>query len=50
MRLQLRAAQREFGDEVAVVCGAWHVPALRQKPSVAADRALLKGSPRPRPT
>ena len=31
MRLQVRAAQREFGDAVAVVCGAWHVPALRQK-------------------
>ncbi|MER6926633.1 DUF5682 family protein, partial [Streptomyces spiralis] len=27
MRLQVRAAQREFGDGVAVVCGAWHVPA-----------------------
>ncbi|MFF2509544.1 DUF5682 family protein [Streptomyces sp. NPDC058086] len=46
MRLQMRAAQREFGDEVAVVCGAWHVPALRQKTTVAADRALLKGLPR----
>jgi hypothetical protein len=46
MRLQMRAAQREFGEEVAVVCGAWHVPALRQKTTVAADRALLKGLPR----
>ncbi|MGW0909803.1 DUF5682 family protein [Streptomyces sp. NPDC002853] len=47
MRLQVRAAQREFGaDEVAVVCGAWHVPALRQKVAVAADRALLKGLPK----
>ncbi|MFE0172739.1 DUF5682 family protein [Streptomyces sp. NPDC059002] len=47
MRLQLRAAQKEFGpDEVAVVCGAWHVPALRQKVTVAADRALLKGLPK----
>ncbi|MEV5612857.1 DUF5682 family protein [Streptomyces sp. NPDC052225] len=48
MRLQVRAAQREFGDGggVAVVCGAWHVPALRQKTTVAADRALLKGLPR----
>lgn len=46
MRLQVRAAQREFGDEVAVVCGAWHVPALRQKTTVAADRALLKGLPK----
>lgn len=47
MRIQLRAAQREFcADDVAVVCGAWHVPALRQKVTVAADRALLKGLPK----
>nr|WP_037681231.1 DUF5682 family protein [Streptomyces griseus] len=46
MRLQVRAAQREFGDAVAVVCGAWHVPALRRKAAVAADRALLKGLPK----
>ncbi|MET8469927.1 DUF5682 family protein [Streptomyces sp. NPDC006422] len=46
MRLQVRAAQREFGDDVAVVCGAWHVPALRQKTTVTADRALLKGLPK----
>ncbi|MBZ9640525.1 DUF5682 family protein [Streptomyces sp. PSKA30] len=46
MRLQVRAAQREFGGGVAVVCGAWHVPALRQKATVAADRALVKGLPK----
>ncbi|MFI6338619.1 DUF5682 family protein [Streptomyces sp. NPDC050535] len=46
MRLQMRSAQREFGDEVAVVCGAWHVPALRQKTTAGADRALLKGLPK----
>ncbi|WP_435837320.1 DUF5682 family protein [Streptomyces aurantiacus] len=46
MRLQVRAAQREFADDVAVVCGAWHVPALRQRTTVAADRALLKGLPK----
>ncbi|WCD98923.1 DUF5682 family protein [Streptomyces sp. HUAS 31] len=46
MRLQMRAAQREFGDDVAVVCGAWHVPTLRQKSSVGADKALLKGLPK----
>ncbi|MEU6607851.1 DUF5682 family protein [Streptomyces shenzhenensis] len=46
MRLQLRSAQREFGDGVAVVCGAWHVPALRRKSAVTADRALLKGLPK----
>ncbi|MDA4889686.1 DUF5682 family protein [Streptomyces sp. MS2A] len=46
MRLQVRAARREFDRGVAVVCGAWHVPALRRKAAVAADRALLKGLPR----
>ncbi|MEU5435300.1 DUF5682 family protein [Streptomyces sp. NPDC020719] len=46
MRQQLRAARREFGDEVAVVCGAWHVPALAAKVAVGADRALLKGLPK----
>ncbi|MFE9608562.1 DUF5682 family protein [Streptomyces sp. NPDC006012] len=46
MRLQLRSAQREFGAGVAVVCGAWHVPALRGKHAVTADRALLKGLPK----
>ncbi|MGW2043915.1 DUF5682 family protein [Streptomyces sp. NPDC001858] len=47
MRGQVRVAQREFGaDGVAVVCGAWHVPALRRKAAVAADRALLKGLPK----
>ncbi|GGV28287.1 DUF5682 family protein [Streptomyces spectabilis] len=47
MRLQVRAAQREFGAEgVAVVCGAWHVPALRHRTTAAADRALLKGLPK----
>ncbi|MFB6858726.1 MULTISPECIES: DUF5682 family protein [Streptomyces] len=46
MRLQLRSAQKEFADRVAVVCGAWHVPALRVKTTVAADRAVLKGLPK----
>ncbi|MFF7971717.1 DUF5682 family protein [Streptomyces sp. NPDC007905] len=46
MRLQVRAARKEFGDAVAVVCGAWHVPALREKTAVTADRALLKGLPK----
>ncbi|WP_438292164.1 DUF5682 family protein [Streptomyces sp. HUAS TT7] len=46
MRSQVRTAAREFGDGVAVVCGAWHVPALAGKFTVAADRALLKGLPK----
>ncbi|MFF3915284.1 DUF5682 family protein [Streptomyces sp. NPDC001852] len=48
MRLRLRAARKEFGEEVAVVCGAWHVPALREKSTVTADRSLLKGLPKAR--
>ena len=46
MRIQLRTARKEFGDGVAVVCGAWHVPALAARTTVAADRALLKGLPK----
>ncbi|MFF7294546.1 DUF5682 family protein [Streptomyces sp. NPDC008265] len=46
MRQRMRAARREFGDGYAVVCGAWHVPALRARTTVAADRALLSGLPR----
>lgn len=45
MRIQLRTARKEF-DDVAVVCGAWHVPALEARTTLAADRALLKGLPK----
>ncbi|WP_374986206.1 DUF5682 family protein [Streptomyces fradiae] len=48
MRLRLRAARKEHGDAVAVVCGAWHVPALAAKHTVTADRALLRGLPKVR--
>ncbi|MFG2135484.1 DUF5682 family protein [Streptomyces sp. NPDC048650] len=48
MRLRLHAARREFGDDIAVVCGAWHVPALARRSTVAADRRLLKGLPKAR--
>ncbi|MFF3953035.1 DUF5682 family protein [Streptomyces sp. NPDC001890] len=46
MRIQLRKARKEFGDGVAVVCGAWHVPALNTGTTLTADRALLKGLPK----
>ncbi|MFF7361008.1 DUF5682 family protein [Streptomyces sp. NPDC008125] len=46
MRIQLRAARKDFGDEVAVVCGAWHVPALAARTTLTADRALVKGLPK----
>ncbi|MEU1369323.1 DUF5682 family protein [Streptomyces sp. NPDC005803] len=46
MRLQIRAARKEFGGAFAVVCGAWHVPALEARTTQTADRALLKGLPK----
>ncbi|MCX5162406.1 DUF5682 family protein [Streptomyces sp. NBC_00264] len=46
MRIQLRKAVKEFGDDIAVVCGAWHVPALGTRTTLTADRALLKGLPK----
>ncbi|MHA7957514.1 DUF5682 family protein [Streptomyces sp. L500] len=46
MRLKLREARREFGGVVAVVCGAWHVPALAERRTVAVDRQALKGLPK----
>ncbi|MBT2445784.1 hypothetical protein J7F03_01510 [Streptomyces sp. ISL-43] len=46
MRQRMRAARREFGDGYAVVCGAWHVPALRARTTAAADKALLTGLPK----
>ncbi|SCK28266.1 DUF5682 family protein [Streptomyces sp. WMMB 322] len=47
MRLRLRDAVREFGPgDVAVVCGAWHVPALAAKVKAADDRQALRGLPK----
>src|SRR6266700_472221 len=46
MRLEIAKATKETDGTVAVVCGAWHVPALQQKASATADRALLKGAPK----
>lgn len=45
MRQCLRAASKEF-KRVAVVCGAWHAPALSQIPAAKEDNALLKGLPK----
>ncbi|WP_256090539.1 DUF5682 family protein, partial [Actinacidiphila rubida] len=45
MRLRVREARRAHA-RTAVVCGAWHVPALAAKTTATADRALLKGLPK----
>jgi hypothetical protein len=46
MRRAIRAAEKDGFERIAVVCGAWHVPALQQLPPAAHDAALLKGLPR----
>ena len=45
MRQVLRKTLKRDGvDKVAVICGAWHVPALRGKlPPAVADSRILKG-------
>jgi hypothetical protein len=43
MRIEIARAAKETDGPVAVVCGAWHVPALAAKHSLSADRDLLKG-------
>ena len=44
MRRVLRAARRAGYRRIAVVCGAWHAPALAGRPpKVSEDNALLKG-------
>ena len=44
MRKVLRAARRAGHERIAVVCGAWHAPALAGRPpKVAQDNARLKG-------
>lgn len=48
MRIEIARAAKESEGPIAVVCGAWHVPALRAGHSLAADRDLLKGRPRAR--
>jgi hypothetical protein len=46
MRLEIAKAAKETEGAIAVVCGAWHVPALQTKTPATADRALLKGAPK----
>ena len=46
MRRSIRAAQKEGFKEIAVICGAWHAPALSDMPPAAHDTALLKGLPK----
>ena len=46
MRKTIRKATKDGFQRIAVVCGAWHVPALARKAAVKDDNALLKGLPK----
>src|SRR3954468_10956945 len=45
MRQSIRAANKDAGN-VAVVCGAWHAPALTDLGPAAPDQRTLKGLPK----
>lgn len=46
MRLEIARAAKQCDGPVAVVCGAWHVPALQRKVTAKSDREILKSLPR----
>ena len=46
MRQCLREAVKAGYQRIAVVCGAWHVPALKESVTAKADSTLLKGLPK----
>ncbi len=46
MRRTIRAALAAGYQRIAVVCGAWHVPALKELKTAKPDDALLKGLPK----
>ena len=51
MRKTIRAALRRGRRRIAVVCGAWHAPAVRWPlPPASHDAATLRGAPRRRVT
>jgi hypothetical protein len=44
MRLEIAAAAKDTDGPVAVICGAWHAPALAAKHAARADRELIRGA------
>lgn len=46
MRQCIREATKAGHQRIAVVCGAWHVPALQAQVTAKADAATLKGLPK----
>jgi hypothetical protein len=46
MRKMIRQTERELYTTIAVVCGAWHAPALITMPKQKEDNDILKGLPK----
>lgn len=47
MRLEIAAAAKAFeGQAIAVICGAWHVPALKARHKSGDDRTLIAKPPK----
>ncbi|MBE7170696.1 MAG: hypothetical protein INR73_08900 [Williamsia sp.] len=46
MRKMIRQAEKDLFGTVAIVCGAWHVPALLNRSQQKEDNELLRGLPK----
>lgn len=46
MRKTIRQAEKEMFQNIAVICGAWHAPALTNMPKPKEDNDLLEGLPK----
>jgi Family of unknown function (DUF5682) len=46
MRKTIREAETAGHQRIAVICGAWHAPALAEMPTASSDLALLKKLPK----
>lgn len=46
MRKIIRQAEKELFQNIAVICGAWHAPALTNMPKQKEDNDLLKSLPK----
>jgi hypothetical protein len=46
MRMHIRQALKDHEGNIAVVCGAWHLSALRAPAKIADDKALIKDLPK----
>jgi hypothetical protein len=46
MRINMRQALKDHEGTIAVICGAWHLSALRAPSKIADDKALIKDLPR----